>query len=670
MKRTQFWSFVLVSAVAPAAAHASSISVGSNLVSAVPHLLVVAQDSQLEKLPAENVDGSKVNSKTQDQAAAIIKEFKAQESTDLMGAASVALEKFETLHQTDNLNLSVMTWIGYLSSVTGNHARAIEVLESIRGKSANADVNVMNLKNLAGSLYATQAYGKAAEAFTALDLAAPGNATTLSLLGSCYVLSKDYEKAIDPLNRALDLLGDDMDSRRNVLVDLAISYHRTGRTKEAMGVFDTLRGDSELTAVQLGWMGYVYLQNKAYDSAIDSLERSLALDGTNEVVVNNLANAYLSRGKSGDEAKAVALYEKLAGMQSGNAVADYNIGSLYLNRGDFAKAKPFLVRAARSNDPYALNNLGRACEGLKEDKEAASNYAKASDLRPDVDTFASNAGFAYMRLNQPASAIPYLERANKLNGNAEIRVNLATAYTNTGKHDEAMVIWMSPEVREMKKNDANYWFNVARAHDQAGQTAEAEAAYRQSLSIDSNNAAVVNNLGVLLWNKGEYEGALDCFKRQSALDPKNVEATLNVASAHVKLGQLNEAVEIWRGVVRSNPKRMDVRLDLADGLWNLGDTPGARFHYAYVNKEQPNNARALNGLGMWALLQTQHDEAASLFRQSLNNDRKFVPAYQNLAIVLERQNKVSEAIKVLEAALAVDKDNDGVQQQLSRLKSR
>ncbi len=75
MKRTQLWSFVLASAVAPAAAHATPALSGSNLVSAVPHLLVVAQDSRLEKLPAENIDGSKVNAKTQSEASVIIKEF-------------------------------------------------------------------------------------------------------------------------------------------------------------------------------------------------------------------------------------------------------------------------------------------------------------------------------------------------------------------------------------------------------------------------------------------------------------------------------------------------------------------------------------------------------------------------------------------------------------------
>lgn len=665
MKRNHFWSLTLLASL-------SAVSMASPELASMPYPVmdeVVGQSQDPGSLPPENIDGSKANMKTHASVAAIIKEFNEGQEEDLMGAASAALVKFEELHVKDPVNLPTLTWIGYLASITGNQAHAIETLELIRGKSGDEKVNLMNLRNLCAAYYMTQQYGMAASALTELDSKEPDNAKTLSLLGSSYVLSKDYAKAIAPLEKAQSLLGDDPDSLRNVRVDLGISYARTGQAQQAMGVFDAMQSDDQLTSVQLGWMGYIYLDNKRYDSAIVALERANALDGNNEGVVNNLANAYLSRGNAGDEEKAVVLFEKLATMGSADPVADYNVGSIYLSKKEYAKAKPFLVRAARSNDPFALNNLGLACEGLGENEEAFANYSKASDMRTDSLVFARNAGFAALRLKNDAAAIKYLERASSMEKSTDVMVPLATLYNRNGMGEKAMAIWMMPEVRETRKGDADYWFNLALAHAAAGHKTEAEAAYRQSLQIEPGNADVVNNLGVLLWNNGDYAGALDCFKKQAAMQPDNEAAKLNVAACHVKLGQINEAVEIWRGVVRANPNRLDVRLDLADGLWNTGDTPGARFHYATALKTQPNNARALNGLGMWALLQTQNDEAEDYFRKSKSSDIKFIPAYQNLAIVLERKNKKPEAVKVLEAALAMDSDNDAVKQQLARLKS-
>ena len=666
MKRNQFWSLTLLASL-------SAVSMATPIepvnVAASPMVLSETQNQELGKLPAENIDGSKVNMKTHGATAAIIKEFNEAQADDLMGASAEALVKFEELHVKDALHLPTMTWIAYLSQVTGNHSRAIEVLEAIRGKSQDESVNLMNLRNLCASYYTTQNYEKAASTLVDLDAMVPDQGTTLALLGSSYVLSKNYNMAIAPLEKARGLLSGDADSLRNVNVDLGISYARTNQQEKAMGIFDAMLEDDSLTSVQLGWMGYVYLQNKRYDSAIMALERAYAMDSNNEGVVNNLATSYLSRGNSGDEAKAAGLYEKLTSISTGNPVADYNVGSIYLSKGDYAKAKPFLVRAAQSNDPFALNNLGRAHEGLKEDKEAYTNYAKASDLRPDVLIFAKNAGFAAARIKNNEMAVKYLERALTMEKTAEILVPLAGAYEGAGMGEKATAIWMMPEVRDTRQNDGAYWFSLGAAHAAAGQSTEAEAAYRKSLQINPNNADVLNNLGALLWNNENYAGALDCFKKQAALQPDNGDATMNVAACHVKLGQISEAVDIWRGVVRSNPNRMDVRLDLADGLWNTGDTPGARFHYATVLKSEPNNARALNGMGMWALLQTQNDEAEEYFRKSIRANRKFIPAFQNLAVVLERQNKVAEAIKTLEAALAMDADNEGVKQQLARLKS-
>ncbi len=666
MKRNHFWSLTMLASL-------STMGVASPELAPMPYPVmdevVGTQSQDPGSLPPENIDGSKANMKTHAAVAALIKAFNEASEDDLMGAASEALVKFEELHAKDQLNLPTLTWIGYLASITGNQAHAIETLELIRGKSGDEKVNMMNLRNLCAAYYMTQQYTMAAATLTELDAKDPDNKKTLALLGSSYVLSKEYSKAIDPLEKAQSLLGDDADSLRNVRVDLGISYARTNQPQKAMGVFDAMLNDDALTSVQLGWMGYIYLENKRYDSAIVALERANTLDGNNPGVVNNLANAYLSRGNAGDEAKAVVLFEKLATMDSSNPVADYNVGSIYLSKKEYAKAKPFLVKAARSNDPFALNNLGLACEGLGEHAEAFANYSKASDMRTDSLVFARNAGFAALRTKNDQMAIKYLERAAAMEKSSDVLVPLATIYNRNNMGDKAMAIWMMPEIRESRKGDADYWFNLALAHASAGHKTEAEAAYRQSLQIEPNNADVVNNLGALLWANEDYTGALDCFKKQSAMQPENEAAKLNVAACHVKLGQINEAVEIWRGVVRTSPDRTDVRLDLADGLWNTGDTPGARFHYATALKSQPNNARALNGLGMWALLQTQNDEAEEYFRKSKAANMKFIPAYQNLAVVLERKNKKAEAVKVLEAALAMDSENDAVKQQLARLKS-
>ncbi len=634
-------------------------------------VLEARQESAPTKLPAENVDGSKVNATTQSKASAAVDKYLKSGDQSNPEVVGEILTTMEALHATDDKNLSVITWLGYLYTITGQYENSIRVLEMARGASSSKDINAQNLRNLSASYYLSTRYADAITALTELNEMTPNDAGTLSLLGSSLVLSQQYERAIAPLEQAANLLGADDASRLNVLVDLGIAYSRSGQTERALGVFDQISSSEGVTAEQHAWMGYTYLQAGRTDSAITTLERAAELDPENPAVINNLATAYLQRNSDEDRVKARALYRKLAELAPNNPVAGYNLGSMYLGEGNYAEAKKFLEPAARaSNDPFAWNNLGKACEGLGENDNAASFYGTASDARKDVALFARNAGFAYIRVKNDALGVNYLQRAID-NGDRDVEIKkvMASAFNRMNQSDKALAMMLEPSVAEASRLDADYWFNLGVIYADKGEATKAEGAYRQSLEIRPNDADTVNNLGVLLWEKGDYEGALDCFKKQQALDPTSVNAKLNVAACHAKLGNLTEAIDIWRGVIRSQPYRQDVRLDLADALWNTGDTPGARFHYATVNRENPRSPRALNGLGMWALLQTQHKDAEGYFRSAVQNDRSFVPAYVNLAIVLERLNRVPEAIKVLEAAVAIDSKNEAVKEELARLKS-
>lgn len=636
-----------------------------------PMVLPVQQGSQPGKLPAENIDGTKAAAKTQNEAVKLIDAFnKARESGDQAGMDS-ATKSLEDLRAKDGKNLSVLTWLGYIYTVTGRHTDAISVLETLRGRSSDSAVNTSNLRNLAASYYLSRDYDRAITALTDLDAMEPGRADTLSLLGSAHVLSKNYEQAISPLTKARSLMAEG-DSKRAVSIDLGIALYRTNRANEAMALFDELRNDSGLTADQLAWMGFIYLQNDRASDAVIVLEKAIGMDPNNPAVVNNLAGALMKRGGRGDEERAASLYEKLYGMVPENGTAAYNAGSMFLAQGEYAKAKPLLQKAAdASNDPYAWNNLGRACEGLGQNEESARAYAKASDSRPDVAVFARNAGFAMVRLGNDDLAIKYFDRAfNKGDRDPKLVTNLGSALSRKGQHQKALGMLTMPEVAKSMAGNADYWYNLGVVHAGLNHPADAEKAYRKALEIRPDDIDSTNNLGLMLWNKGDYEGALAMFQKQAGLDKNSINARLNAAACFVKLDRINDAVEIWRGVLRTDGNRNDVRLDLADALWMTGDTPGARFQYAEVLKRNGSSARALNGIGMWTLLQTDHKTAEGYFRKAIASDRNLVPAYINLAIVLERQNKVRDAIAVLETAVKVAPNNAEAKKALARLKSR
>lgn len=645
----------------------SPVSAQSTAPAEVP---VVAPSSQVPaRIPAENIDGSRANGRTQRDAARIIGEFTKAEQAGDTAASAKALADLNALHGRDPQNLTVVTWLGYVHLTSGRLDDAIAMLDKAVARPQMDAVNLANIRNLALAQYLKPNYPAAITHLNRLSAAMPEDGAVWALLGSSHVLSQNFSEAISPLRNAVRLLENDPQSRASATVDLAIALYRTDQKLEAARTLQGLDA-SQLTADQMSWIGFVYLQAGQLDPAITALEQAVAKDEGNLGAVNNLAGAYLQRNGNADRAKAKVLYARLAEASPDNATAQYNLGAMHLADGDFEAAKTHLERAvALRADSFALNNLGRAYEGLNQHAQAAANYGRASDMTPNDEVFARNAGFAYQRAGNPAQSTRYLKRA-LANGSTEplVILNLADTLSRTGNDGEAHDLLVQNEAKF--SSDADYWFNRGVVAMRLGKADDAEASYTKTLAIRPDDRDALNNVGLLQFNRGEFNAALATFQRLNRMNPDDQNVRLNLAACLARTNRLPGAIEIWREFVRKNPSRHDIRLNLADALWNTGDTGGARFHYAFVSREQPNNARALNGLGLWALLQNQNQEAERLFRAAVNADRKYIPGYFNLAVILERLDRAGEAVKVLEAAQRVDGNDEDVNNMLRRLRAQ
>jgi choline-sulfatase len=113
-----------------------------------------------------------------------------------------------------------------------------------------------------------------------------------------------------------------------------------------------------------------------------------------------------------------------------------------------------------------------------------------------------------------------------------------------------------------------------------------------------------------LFSSGEYAAAIPLLEKIRAADPYNLDATLRLATAHSSLGHDALALEAFRKAGELAPRSIDVRTYLA-------------LHYAR-GKE-------------WA-------RALPLLEQVVAEAPERVPALEALAVVRERQGRVSEAI--------------------------
>lgn len=513
-----------------------------------------------------------------------------------------------------------------IEAKTGNDGRSISLVYEVDLKALNTGVIVNNLKRLVFAVLAAFA------------------------MSVCALAQTDEEK-----NQIAQAILD------------AITIYRDGDANGAIAALEKLEAKAPNNADRLSWLGFLYLQTEQYSQAVKALVKAREAKPDDLEIVNNLGNAYL---KSGNATEALRCYKIMSDARPEMFEPWYNSGTIYLDQKDYANAISMYGKALtlKPDDAFSHNNMGIALEATGDVSKAAKEYMTAASLRPDYVLFSRNSGFALFRSKQYAEALPYLLRAQQAAPNdADLKLILAENYVLLRKSPEARQI-----MEDLKaNNDDNYkfWFNLGVLRSMGGDKEEAISAYRRALEISPNDPDTLNNLGLLTFESGNYEEAAKIFERQVGLVENSTQAKLNLAAALARLHQLGRAVSIWKDFVKANPSRDDVRVNLANALWLEGDKENAKYHFGQVLMHSPNNASALNGMGLWYYEKDKLAEAEAKFRAAIASDAKLAQAYNNLALTLERRNKKAEAIKYLEQAVKIEPDNQEARGNLERMKS-
>ncbi len=453
----------------------------------------------------------------------------------------------------------------------------------------------------------------------------------------------------------------------NTQVIAAVELYNAGKLDDAIRLLESTTSADPNNADALSWLGFVHIRKNDHGKAVAPLESALGLRPNDLEILVNLGNAYLSTGNS---QKALTTYEKVVSLKPDMAEAWYNIGNLHLTNKDSARSITALRRAIElnRNDAFAWNNLGVAYGLGGDKKQAAQAYVTASGLKTDNLLFAKNAGYANYDISEWTVAAAHLERAiTNGDDDARTRAALSDIYLRQGRKQESLA--MMKEAESVLGGDKAFWFNRGVLSSEMGGVEGAEAAYLRALAIDANHADSLNNLGYLYFEQERYQDAVNIYTRLYNLNKDNRGAQLSLSASYLRAGQMPQAMDLWKQILRAQPNRNAVRLDLATAQWEAGEYENSRFHFNYALKQDPTSARANNGVGMWNHRNAKFAAAEANFRAAIRSDRRYIPAYNNLAIVLEKMNRREEAIKILESALAIDANSKEVKENLDRLKA-
>jgi protein O-mannosyl-transferase len=188
---------------------------------------------------------------------------------------------------------------------------------------------------------------------------------------------------------------------------------------------------------------------------------------------------------------------------------------------------------------------------------------------------------------------------------------------------------------------------------QAAMYGNIETLWRATLSRNSSCWMAHNNLGIVLFGKGQLDDAIAHYRTTLEMQPNFWDADYNLGSALLGKGQVDEAIFYCDKAVRMQPNDPDAQVALANAVLQKRRIDDAIVHYQKAVAIRPDYFLARYGLGHALLEKGKFDAAIEHSRAALLIQPNNADCHTVLAIALDEKGQSAEAIEHYEKALEI-----------------
>jgi len=168
---------------------------------------------------------------------------------------------------------------------------------------------------------------------------------------------------------------------------------------------------------------------------------------------------------------------------------------------------------------------------------------------------------------------------------------------------------------------------------QEGDYADAADEFKDATEVMATNAEAWNYLGVAEQHAGQFEEAANAYQRALELDRDLTEAHYNLGCLWMDENKPDDAVSEFTSYTLRRVNEPDGWLKLGLAQLRAGDVLTSEKSFSTALYLSPNNAVALNGLGLARMKRSRPEEAQKFFQAAVQAHPDYAPAILNLATV-------------------------------------
>lgn len=309
----------------------------------------------------------------------------------------------------------------------------------------------------------------------------------------------------------------------------------------------------------------------------------------------------------------------------------YYLGRLLHKAGDAEASRLQFERALALDPAYAPTYLALADLHIEANRLEEAERLLNEVLKKNPESAAARFGLGRIaaRRNDHAQAVAHLEAARRLDPAAtEINYPLGLAYRAQGDVEKARYFLerrgaVKIRVADPLMSEITGLASGGRAYQMMGNEAylqglypEAVAAYVKALDADSANVDVRLNLGAVLLQVNNLEGAEEQFLHTLRIEPDNARALFSIGTLRARQHQDQEAAAYYRQAVASDPDYTDAHFNLANAMLRLHRFDEAQAHFLRVAELDPRNGTARHGYAAALIHRGRWQEAHDWLKDS------------------------------------------------------
>ena len=193
------------------------------------------------------------------------------------------------------------------------------------------------------------------------------------------------------------------------------------------------------------------------------------------------------------------------------------------------------------------------------------------------------------------------------------------------------------------------------------------ALYRNSLEATPRSASLQENLGVVLRDSGDQDGALAAFQKAVQLKPDYAGAITAIADIYAGQGKPQLALAEYTRSLSFAPNDPKTILNYAAALQQTGDTSQAEVQYRRVMKLLPHDSAAYADMESLYIEEGRLDEAIAMYKQAIAINPNDANAYFDMGVMFQQRGQDRDALAFYKKVLQLKPDDPQTLLYLSKL---